>query len=321
MINCETEIKKYWDEEVKLLQKDVTTLTGHRDSNMNKLKQRLNKDNFPLYKEEINQGSYSMKTIIQHPKNDYDIDVGIVFREDDLKSKGKNDPLKIRKYIAELMKDERFNEQPECKKNCVRIHYNDGYHIDIPIYRESKNSSDETIQELASSMWEESDPKSINRWFENQKKEKIELKKLVQLMKKWARSRTNWNLPSGLILTILIDETYTSKDRLDETFYWTLKHLYQRLKTDKTVNNPTNDDEITSSEKHKKKVDNLYNRLDEMFDVNRSINLSELETTRDKKKALLIWKRFFNADFFVNQVKEIKEATITNTNQPWLKTI
>ena len=257
MINCEKEIKKYWDEDVKLLQKDVNTLIGHRDSNMKKLKKRLKEDEFPLYKEEINQGSYSMKTIIQHPKNNYDIDVGIVFREEDLKSKGKNKPLEMRKYIAELMEDDRFNEQPKCKKNCVRIYYNDGYHIDIPIYREFKNSSDETIQELASSKWEESDPKSINKWFKKQKKEKNELKRLVQLTKKWARSRSSWNLPSGLILTILIDETYTSKDRVDEKLYWTLKSLYQRLKKDKAVHNPTNDDEITSSENHKKKVENL----------------------------------------------------------------
>jgi len=257
MINCEKEIKAYWNEEVKLLQKDVNTLTGHRDSNMKKLKKRLKDNDFPLYKEEINQGSYSMKTIIQHPKNDYDIDVGIVFKEEDLKSKDKNNPLKIRQYITELMGDERFNTQPDCKKNCVRIYYNDGYHIDIPIYKECINSSNELILKLASSDWEESDAKSINKWFKEEKKVKDELKKLVQLMKKWARSRKKWNLPSGLILTILIDEKYTSKDRLDEKFYWTLKSLYKRLEKDKKVSNPTNDDEITSSDKHKKKVDNL----------------------------------------------------------------
>jgi hypothetical protein len=214
------------------------------------------------------------------------------------------------------MKDDRFNKQPDCKKNCVRIHYNDGYHIDIPIYRESKNDSNETIQELASSEWEESDPKSINIWFKKQKKEKLELRKVVQLTKKWARSRSSWNLPSGLILTILVDETYSSKDRLDEKLYWTLKSLYQRLETDKTVNNPTNNDEITSSDKHKKKVENLYNRLDEMFNVNESVNLSELETTKDKKKALLIWKRFFNDDFFEKQIGN--ESEIVEKNKPWL---
>lgn len=319
MINCEKEIKAYWDEEVKLLQKDVNTLTGHRDANMKKLKKRLKEDNFPLYKEEINQGSYSMKTIIQHSKNDYDIDVGIVFKEEDLKSKGKNNPLKIRQYITDLMEDERFNTQPDCKKNCVRIHYNDGYHIDIPIYREFKNDSNETIQELASSEWEESNPKSINKWFKEQKKDKSELKRLVQLMKKWARSRKSWNLPSGLILTILTDEKYVKvTTRLDERFYWTLKSLYQRLKNDKKVCNPTNGDEITLSDKHKKKVENLYDRLNEMFDVNGNVNLSELETTQDKKKALLIWKKFFKDDFFDKQIQVGNESEIVEKNKPWL---
>ena len=318
MINCEKEIKAYWDEKVKLLQRDVKTLTGHRDANMKKLKKRLKEDDFPLYNEEINQGSYSMKTIIQHPKNDYDIDVGIVFKEEDLKSKSKNDPLKIRQYIANLMKDQRFKEQPDCKKNCVRIHYNDGYHIDIPIYKKCINSSDELILKLASSDWEESDAKSINKWFREQKKEKLELKKLVQLTKKWSRSRISWNLPSGLILTILTDEKYVEKTRLDERFYWTLKSLYERLRNDKEVYNPTNNDEITLSEKHKKKVENLYDRLHEMFDVDGKVNFSELETTQDKKKALFIWKKFFNDDFFDKQIQVGNESEIVEKNKPWL---
>lgn len=163
---------------------------------------------------------------------------------------------------------------------------------------------------LASSEWEESDAKSINKWFKEQKKEKSELKKLVQLMKKWARSRKSWNLPSGLILTILTDEKYVKVTRLDERFYWTLKSLYQRLKNDKKVCNPTNDDEITSSDKHKKKVENLYDRLNEMFDVNGNVNLSELETTKDKKKALFIWKKFFNDDFFDKQIQVGTESEI-----------
>ena len=318
MINCEKEIKAYWDKKVKLLQKDVNILTGHRDSNMEKLRKRLKEDDFPLYKEEINQGSYSMKTIIQHPKNDYDIDVGIVFKEEDLKSKGKNNPLKIRQYITDLMKDERFNTQPDCKKNCVRIHYNEGYHIDIPIYKKCTNNSDELILKLASSDWEESDAKSINKWFKEQKKEKSYLKKLVQLMKKWARSRKSWSLPSGLILTILIDEKYVEKIRLDEQFYWTLKSLYDRLNYNKKVYNPTNDDEITSSDKHKKKVENLYDRLHEMFDVNGNVKFSELETTQDKKKALLIWKKFFKDDFFDKQIQVGNESKIVEKNKPWL---
>ena len=118
------------------------------------------------------------------------------------------------------MKDDKFNKQLDYKKNCVRIYYKDGHHVDMPIYKEYKDENDKTIHKLASSEWEESEPKSINRWFKEQKKQKVELKKLVQFIKKWSRSRESWNLPSGLILTILTDEEYTSNyTRLDEKLY------------------------------------------------------------------------------------------------------
>ena len=161
---------------------------------------------------------------------------------------------------------------------------------------EAKGDLDgDEIQELASSDWEESDPEAITKWFnkavvnkspdENNGKQ---LRRIVRLLKKWARSRNSWNMPSGLILSILSEECYVSVlNRDDDSFYKTIKAIKNRLYFNKVVNNPTNGKEITSSDKHKNKVQNLYDKLTEMFDSTKGINLSELETTQDKKKALL----------------------------------
>ena len=62
----------------------------------------------------------------------------------------------------------------------------------------------------------------------------------------------------------------------------------------------------------------LYDRLHEIFDVDGKVNLSELETTQDKKKALFIWKKFFNDDFFDKQIQVGNESEIVEKNKPWL---
>lgn len=323
MIDCNKEITSFYNEKVRL--KDVWTMLGkYREANLTRLSNNLN----PKYSNTINQGSYAMSTIIQHPNNDYDIDVGIIFTKDSLKGArgGDKTALDTRQMVCDAMKDDKFNQQPKVLKNCVRVYYLEGHHVDMAIYRKYINTSGVEIQELASSDWEESNPEAITKWFnkavigespdENNGKQ---LRRIVRLLKKWARSRSSWAMPSGLILSILTVECYVPViNRDDESFYRTIKAMKSRLYIDKSVKNPINNNEITSSEKHKNKVKNLYDKFDEMFNNSKGVNLSELEYSQDKKKALFIWKRFFNDDFFESQIENVSKAVIVNPGKPWL---
>ena len=326
MIDCNKEITNFYNEKVRL--KDVwNTLGKYREANLTRLSNGLTKNSNPQYSNSINQGSYAMSTIIQHPDNDYDIDIGIIFTKDALKGTqgGDKTALDTRKMVCEAMQDDKFKKQPAVLKNCVRVYYDEGHHVDMAIYRKYTNDNGVEIQELASTDWEESNPEAITKWFNKAVVDKSpdenngkQLRRIVRLLKKWARSRNSWNIPSGLILSILSEECYVSVlNRDDESFYKTIKAIKSRLFLNKIVNNPTNGKEITSSDKHKNKVQNLYDKLTEMFDSTKGVNLSELETTQDKKKALLIWKKFFNDDFFESQVENVAKSAILTPNQPW----
>jgi len=160
MVDCSYELNRYWDEKVKLPQKDYDELMQKRDLQIGKLKANLQVDNFPQAIEFVNQGSYAMKTLIQQSE-EYDLNIGVVFDKNDLISENKLQPSSIKYYVGQKLKIKRFLKLPSVMKNCIRVNYKENYHIAMPIFRK-----DENILELATTKgWESSNPQNINRWF------------------------------------------------------------------------------------------------------------------------------------------------------------
>ena len=313
MVDCNSELNKFYNEKVRLGNL-WNTLGKYRDINLDRLKNGLRNNNSPAYSDTISQGSYSMKTIVQHINNDYDIDVGVVFDNSKIGNMTAKD---IKDMVYRAIQDDRFQKAPEVLKNCVRVYYSEGHHVDMAIYRKKDDR-----QELASSDWEESNPEEIVEWFNNAVISKSpddsngrQLRRIVRFLKFWSISRNAWDMPSGLILTILAVECYVPiKARDDQSLYETLKKIKNRLQYNKSILNPLNLKEIANSDKHKRRVENLYDKLRALFDE----YLSELELTKDKKRALMIWGKFFNSDFFDECIKNLSCSTIISTpSKPW----
>ena len=55
-----------------------------RNANRDRLKKGLKTNEKPASREFVTQGSYAMKTMVQHPDSDYDIDDGVYFCKEDL---------------------------------------------------------------------------------------------------------------------------------------------------------------------------------------------------------------------------------------------
>jgi hypothetical protein len=302
MFNTHDELKQFFNEKVKLSEQQQSAMRQKRNTNRDRLDSGLEKNDSPKKIRNIIQGSYKMKTMIQRANNDFDIDDGVVFNKDSLKGSkgGDKSALDARKMVADALQDNRFSQQPESLKNCVRVFYNEGYHIDVPVYREYVEDK-KTILELASTDWKASDPEQISDWFEQQVRKKspaddnIQMRRMVCLLKKWSKSRSSWNLPNGLIFSVYTaDYYYAFEDRDDEAFVAVLKAIKSRLQTNKTAPNPidSNEDFATGREH---KINHLKQKLDEYLPV-------LIDTLQDpdctKNRAMRAWADFFNDDFF-----------------------
>ena len=129
------------------------------------------------------QGSVAMSTVTQNDSKDYDIDVAIIFEEDNI---GQNTgSMKAKNIVRDALKKKctNFKTEPTSLTNCVRIEYSDGYHIDFAVYKKVKDK-----YYHAGNSWQERNPMAINDWFNNAVKSKDEnLRSVVRLSKMFCK--------------------------------------------------------------------------------------------------------------------------------------
>lgn len=309
MYDCASDLTSFHNTHVRLSRPAQQKLAEYRETNKDRVEKGLEKLEKPMPLRYVNQGSYAMDTINQASNNDYDIDVGVVFTEDDLVGPqgGKLSPLEARKRIHEAVSDDKFKKAPVVKKNCVRIYYNEGHHVDMPVYREITDVLGNTKLELASSEWIKTDPEAVTEWFKKNVKtwspdetNGRQMRRVVRLIKAWANSRTSWNMPTGFIISKLVVDHpfYLAKDRDDKALYDTLKAIRNTLIINKKVMHPILTD-IPISEGKEAAMEEMYTRLNDALD-----NMQPLfapDCTR--QAALKIWGQFFDHTFFTDLLK------------------
>lgn len=321
MIDCSKEIAKFHGGNVRLTEDQRQQMRDHRNANQKRLRKGLEDSKKPLPLRNIKQGSYAMHTMVQHPDNDYDIDDGAVFTRDDLKGQRDGDmsPREARDMVRDALDDGSFSTPPETKKNCVRVQYQAGYHVDVPVYREYENDSGKMVLELASSEWRESDPQQLTNWFNNAVSNKSpdenngqQLRRIVCLLKQFARSRKSWKLPSGLILSVLADEKYWAcYERDDLSLYQTMQAMRDRLNATTSVYNPVDQTEELSKGSDDPKVQELQDRLDWAIDRLQDV----FNGTCSKNEALKRWNDIFNTDFFSQFLEKEKDKGSGKNNK------
>ena len=306
MKNCHQDITDYHANRVILPNSSRTSLRERRNANRDRLKRGLAKNVDPLPIEFVVQGSYAHKTTIQERDNAHDIDDGVVFDEKDLKGKSGADksPLEARKMVRDAVDDGSFKTLPEVKTNCVRVHYNDGSHVDIPVYRQIEIGDGSISFELASSNWRVSDPKGVRVWFENCRSRRStdgadQLRDHVRLFKAFCKNRPGYSLPSGFVLSVLVDECFSDfNPRLDEVFRNVATAMRDRLLGSLKVNHPVVDERL--AEEGDAKCRNLRDRLTDAIE-----KLTALDRANCRRsEALKVWKAVFNTDFFDQAIEE-----------------
>lgn len=328
MFDYSAQIESFRDKKVRLGGELKQKLYDHRKANRDRLISRL-----PNRIEDVRispssfkpQGSMAVDTIIQSKfkYQEYDIDDGLVlWRADLADSNGKElTSDEVRSHVLKCLKDKRFVKQPKLVTNAVRVFYKEEdeerHHIDIPIYRKSEEEDGEIVRELASEDgWVLSDPTQVNIWFSNKVEDLncetegrgTQFRRLIQLLKQFCRSRDNWDMPSGMKLTMLVAECLPSfNTRIDCAFRELLEKLQHRLSYDKVIRNLAHPDRpaltrTTSDSNVEELEDKIADALSELSNLDKPENENE-------KAARSAWDWIFKSDGYFREYDE-KQARL-----------
>ena len=304
MFNCNDDLRAFHNKKVTLNDTQQSEMRGRRNANRKRLKRRLEANDDPVPDSHQSQGSYAMHTMVQDKNDDYDIDDGAVFLKEDLVGSQGADKtaLDARKMVCSALDDGSFNTPPAVLKNCVRVFYKQGYHVDVPVYRQLEDGT----LELASSDWKGSRPSEISEWYNDAVCQKSpdttngrQLRRVTRLIKMYKNSRESWKskTASGFIISVLVVENYVADDRDDVSLYETMKAIYNRLNWDLEVANPVRDEMLTKGVDDprtkflREKLGETLNHLEILFDS---------ECTR--LEALKAWNKVFQHKFWMDRI-------------------
>jgi hypothetical protein len=314
MYNTSIQVLGYHNAEVNLPTTERTEMRKRRNANRDRLKKALADADKPTPIGQHTQGSYAMHTMVQDASTDYDIDDGVYFKKERLvgPSNGEMSALAVRQMVCDALQDERFNTAPKVLKNCVRVFYNEGFHVDVPSYRRFETTDAWTGQttysyELASSEWKSSDALAVTRWF-NERNEhhspdldntEGQFCRVVRLLKAFARSRSSWKplTATGFMITKLANDSFSaSAGRDDIALRETMKAVRLRLEWNKSIAHPTLTNE-TITRNDDARPGYFRDRLVE--------NLKQVEVLDDPQcthdDAMAAWDKVFCTDWFAQQ--------------------
>lgn len=302
---------------ITLSDSDVKRLRDARDALENVIAASFRKNDRPTPKF-LQQGSFDMHTIIRPLNNEFDLDNGVYLQGFNNDETNWPVPGTVRNWVIEAVK-QHTTTPPENRKACVRVIYAGEFHIDLPIYIETDASTKLSHKEKG---WVLSKPKEITQWFQYQiKHQGAQLRNVVKILKGWAdyQSSKIGKMPSGLIITLLVVEHFTSHDRLDLCIYKTVCNICDGIQRNFVIRNPVDSSEIVS--------DRLSPQVKERFKTAlRSLRLAlELAVkSQSISKSSQYWRNEFGPRFPVaeepseKQKNDIKILTQkTNFIKPW----
>ena len=185
-----------------------------------------------------------------------------------------------------------FKRNPTKKKNCIRVEYQDEYHVDLAVYRVENE-----YYEHCGEAWSERNPRNINKWFyEKNLLYDNRLREITRFIKYFAKTRKEWDICGGLIITVLVEELLTQENidvELDRALLIIINKLIKRIKSSKSVLNPVNGQELIYVSEHAEKLKNLEEKLSMFVE-----ELNEAYAEEDDDAKCRAWNQFFKTEYF-----------------------
>lgn len=294
-MNFDKQFKQFY-EKIKLSSSKKKELLKNKSALRERIRKHFTeKGRTPVPKFYI-QGSFSMDTTIDPISAEYDIDDGVYLQNiDTSKSIEEWDtPETVHSWILEAV-DGHTSKQPKDKNLCVRVFYADERkHVDLPIYAEKNENYYLAVKGKG---WIESDPKEVRDWFKEKLDEYGEqFKRVVCYLKAWKDFREDENssvkLYGGFQLTVLAAYNFYKDDSDEESFYQTIKGIYNTLwKYKEEITHPKNGKNIIEHYKESKR-EQFEQEFSTMFEKAKEA-YEEIDCKEKSKK----WRKIFGDRF------------------------
>ena len=193
MANCHNLFGEF-NTEISLTSNKKTKMTTSKDGLRERIRKFFKENHSEYIPKFYIQGSYKMKTGIRTKDDICDLDDGVYFfRTPDVTA------TTLQNWIWDAVNGY-TTTSPEHRKKCIRTIFSGDYEIDIPVYY--KVSGEEYQLAVKNNGWEDSDPKALIDWFNDNKDANGKMIKTIKDLKAWCDYKRN-KMPSGLAMTIL----------------------------------------------------------------------------------------------------------------------
>jgi hypothetical protein len=193
MANCHHLFGEF-NTEISLTSNKKTKMTTSKDGLRERIRKYFKEHHSAYVPKFYIQGSYKMKTGIRTKDDICDLDDGVYFfRNPDVSA------TTLQNWVWDAVNGY-TSTSPEHRKKCIRNIFSGDYEIDIPVYY--KTDGKEYQLAVKNNGWEDSDPKALIDWFNDNKDANAKMIKAIKELKAWCDYKRN-KMPSGLAMTIL----------------------------------------------------------------------------------------------------------------------
>ena len=201
MANCHNLFGEF-NTEISLTSNKKIKMTNSKDGLRARIRKHFKEHHSEYVPKFYIQGSYKMKTGIRTKDDICDLDDGVYFfRDPDVSA------TTLQNWVLDAVKGY-TSSSPEHRKKCIRNIFSGDYEIDIPVYY--KIDGKEYQLAVKNNGWEDSDPKALIDWFNDNKDANGKMIKVIKELKAWCDHKRN-KMPSGLAMTIL---AINAKDKI-----------------------------------------------------------------------------------------------------------
>lgn len=295
MANCRDLFNGFNDELNILSSKKVTMMTS-RENLRKKIKNHFAENHEGYAPSFYIQGSYKLGTCIRTKDDHCDMDDGVYFKSNPDEVSGNT----LQEWVMNAV-DGTTDASPVHKNKCIRVNYQAGYNIDLPVLVFDKEVDEHPQLAVRDDGFCDDDPKEFVEYCTSHDVGKNNLHnqkhRMVRYLKAWCDNVRD-SMPSGVSMTVMTMNHYMYNERDDVALKFLLVAMESALKLSFACYMPTTpcDDLFANySESRKQKIlDRLHSFVE---DAKEAVN------EPNQLKASKLWRKHLGDRFPLGEDK------------------